>query len=95
MNAIGPTPAMAELMNTVRNLPADLIREVADFAEFLNRRHLDRGGLPVNYSDEWTDEDLRDVTIASLRRFDAENGEENWGEDFTSTGGTGCSSPVT
>ena len=79
MNAIGPTPAMAELMNTVRNLPADLIREVADFAEFLGRKRL-IPTAPVEYED-WTEEDLRELTIASLRRFEEENGEENWGVD--------------
>ena len=95
MTAVEPATAMDALLRTVRMLPAELIREVADFAEFLNRKQLVSGGFPATYSDEWTEEDLRDATIASLRRFDAENGEENWGEDFTSPGVSECSSPAT
>lgn len=30
----------------------------------------------VDYSDEWTDEDLRDLTIHTLRHADASLGEE-------------------
>jgi len=35
----------------------------------------DIAGSPVDISDEWTDQDLRDVTNWSLRRLDEELGD--------------------
>jgi hypothetical protein len=79
------------LTRVVAGLPPDAIRQVIDFALFLQARH----AAPVDYSDEWTDEDLRDATLASLRRFEAEHPDEDWGTDYTGQGGTGCSPPAT
>jgi hypothetical protein len=94
MNATEPTPpALAALFEAVRSLPAELIREVADFAEFLGRKRA-ADAAPAEDAD-WTDEDHRAHRIASLRRFEQEHGEENWGEDYGAPGGTACSPPVT
>ncbi len=80
MTVVEPATAMDALLRTVSVLPAELIREVADFAEFLGRKRL-IPAVPVEYED-WTEEDLRQLTIASLKRFEEEHGEENWGVDY-------------
>jgi hypothetical protein len=35
--------------------------------------------LPIDESDDWSDEDLRDCTINSMRQFEEEHGVEDWG----------------
>jgi hypothetical protein len=42
-----------------------------------------RTALPIDESDDWSEEDMRDATLASLRRFEAEYPDENWGTDYT------------
>ena len=79
------------LTRVVAGLPLDAVRKVIDFALFLRTRQ----AMSVDYSDEWTDEDLRDITLASLRRFEAEHPDEDWGTDYTAQGGTGCLPPAT
>ncbi len=54
----------AEIIRAFRHLPAEKVREVRDFALFLKERS--SRGQPVNESDEWTDEDIRDFLAASL-----------------------------
>jgi hypothetical protein len=54
----------AEIIQALRHLPAGNVREVRDFALFLKERS--RREQPVNESDEWTDEDIRDFLAASL-----------------------------
>ena len=57
-----------EILEVIKSLPAEKVAEVKDFAIFLRERY---GKTEmVDESDEWTDEDLRDVTIASLRYAD-------------------------
>ena len=53
----------AEILHALRGLPAGKVREVRDFALFLKERcqHPD----PLDESDEWTDEDIRDFLKAS------------------------------
>jgi hypothetical protein len=51
--------------------------------------------MPPNFSWEWTDEDMRDFAIASLRHFESQHPDEDWGEDFTSPGEPKCSSQET
>jgi hypothetical protein len=63
-----------EILEVIKSLPAEKVDEVKDFAIFLRERY----GKPeiIDESDEWTDEDLRDVTIASLRYADEFEDEE-------------------
>ena len=63
-----------EILEVIKSLPAEKIDEVKDFAIFLRERY---GKTEIiDESDEWTDEDLRDITIASLRYADEFDGEE-------------------
>ncbi|MCE9564761.1 MAG: hypothetical protein K8U57_22230 [Planctomycetes bacterium] len=80
MNVAELTPELNALVSVVRMLPPELVRQVADFAEFLGKKHL---ALPIDESDEWTEEDQREIALAALRRFDAEHPDENWGTDYT------------
>ncbi len=57
-----------EILEVLKNLPSEKIDEVKDFAVFLRERY--GKAEIVDESDEWTEEDLRDVTIASLRYAD-------------------------
>ncbi len=53
-----------EIIRTISALPPDKVDEVRDFANFLKERY----GMTtaVEYSEVWTDEDLRDLTAAAL-----------------------------
>ncbi|MBM4042856.1 MAG: DUF2281 domain-containing protein [Planctomycetes bacterium] len=57
-----------EIIQALRDLPAERVREVRDFALFLKERS--GRGQPVNESDEWTDEDIRDFLRASVEYAD-------------------------
>jgi len=57
-----------EILEVLKSLPPQKIAEVKDFAVFLRERY--GKAEIVDESDEWTEEDLRDVTIASLRYAD-------------------------
>lgn len=63
-----------EILEAIKTLPSEKVDEVKDFAVFLRERY--GKNEVVDESDEWTDEDLRDVTIASLRYFDECENEE-------------------
>jgi hypothetical protein len=54
-----------EIIEVLNALPAEKVAEVRDFAIFLRERYTNN--QTVDESDEWTEEDLQDVTIASLR----------------------------
>jgi hypothetical protein len=57
-----------EILKDLKTLPSDKLVEAKDFIAFLRERY----GKPeiIDESDEWTEEDLRDVTIASLSYAD-------------------------
>ncbi len=57
-----------EIFDVLKSLPSEKVTEVRDFALFLRERY-GRSEV-IDESDEWTEEDLRDVTIASLRYAD-------------------------
>lgn len=57
-----------EILDALKTLPSEKIDEVKDFAIFLRERY--GKAEIVDESDEWTDEDLRDITIATLRYAD-------------------------
>lgn len=61
----------SEIVNALQTLPSEKIAEVRDFVMFLRERY----GKPeaIDESDEWTEEDLREATSASLNYIDEEN----------------------
>jgi len=83
VNATELTPELTALVNTARVLPPELVRQVADFAEFLRAK---RAALPIDESDEWSEEDLRDWRLHSLRYFESMHPNEDWGTDYGNPG---------
>ena len=53
-----------EILDVLKTLPTEKVDEVKDFAVFLRERY---GKIEVvDESDEWTEEDLQEVTNASI-----------------------------
>ena len=73
MNATELTPELTTLVGVARRLPPELVRQVAEFAEFLGKKH---AALPVDESDAWTEEDMRDLSAACMREFDRRHPDE-------------------
>ena len=60
------------LIKVVRMLPPDEARKVLDWAQQL----ADLGSArDVEWSDSWSDEDLREASAASLKRFEQQERE--------------------
>jgi hypothetical protein len=78
MNPAEVSSEIARLLSSVRGLPEAMIREVSDFAEALGRKRTDA-------------DERRQMTIASLKRFESEHPDESWGEDLLNPEGTACS----
>jgi hypothetical protein len=57
-----------EIVDALKTLPAEKIDEVKDFVLFLRERY--GTTEPVDESDEWSDEDLQDVSKASFNFAD-------------------------
>lgn len=55
-----------ELLAIIKSLPPDKLNEVKDFALFLKSKYQPN----IDYSTEWTEEDLRDFSNTSLNYFD-------------------------
>lgn len=53
-----------DILLTLRSLPPDKVAEVQDFIRFLTERYACT--TPVDDSDAWSEEDLRDLTAAAL-----------------------------
>ena len=60
------------LIKVVRMLPPDEARKVLVWAQQLADLG---GGRRVEWSDSWSDDDLRDATIASLEQFEEQERE--------------------
>lgn len=60
-----------EVIQAMRGLPPEKVDEVKDFVFFLRDKYVD-----VDYSDEWSDEDMRDFAAASAQYFEASIGVE-------------------
>ncbi|KAF0250471.1 MAG: hypothetical protein FD167_143 [bacterium] len=60
------TTQETEILTLLRTLPKDKVDEVKDFALFLKTKYQSN----IDYSTEWTDEDLADFSNASLNYFD-------------------------
>ena len=67
-------PREASLVEVFRRLPPDTAAELSALAErlaTLSPHHR------IDWSDSWTDEDLKDFRAASLRRLETEESEES------------------
>lgn len=60
------------LIKVVRMLPPNEAKKVLDWAHQLAELG---GGRLLDWSDSWSDDDLRDATDASLKRFEQEERE--------------------
>lgn len=63
----------ASLVEAFRRLPPDAAAELAALAERLATL---RPNTQVDWSDSWSDQDLKEFTAASVRRLEAEESEE-------------------
>lgn len=69
MDAMVLTPNEESLIRIVRTLPPDEARKVLIWAQQL----ADLGGSrSLEWSDSWSDDDLREASLASLERFERE-----------------------
>jgi hypothetical protein len=64
---IALTQKEEQLVQTIRSLPEGSADQILLWASRLSE--LAAGG-PVDWSDSWTDEDMRDAEAASLQRFE-------------------------
>ena len=60
------------LIKVVRMLPPGEAGKVLNWAQQLARL---AGGRHVDWADSWSDDDLRDATIASVKRFEQQEQE--------------------
>jgi hypothetical protein len=61
------------LLETFRRLPEETAKELSALAERLAAL---TPGTTIDWSDSWSDADLREFTAASLKRLDDEEQEE-------------------
>jgi hypothetical protein len=61
-------------LDAFRRLPEDAAAELATLVERLAALH---PNTRIDWSDSWSDEDLKDATAASVRRFEAEELEDD------------------
>jgi hypothetical protein len=59
-----------QLVRTIRTLPEAITSQVMVWTTRMAEL---AAGRPIAWSDSWTDEDMQDVTGASLRRFEESN----------------------
>jgi hypothetical protein len=67
-------PREASLVEAFRRLPPDTAAELSALAERLATLSPHER---IDWSDSWTDEDLQDFRIASLRRLENEESEDS------------------
>src|SRR4051812_24432574 len=68
------SPQHQELVNLVQELSPEQVLRVLNFAQTVKTQP------PIDYSDEWTEEDLRELSNEVLRRLD-EVDPYDWPED--------------
>jgi hypothetical protein len=64
----------ASLLEAFRRLPPDAAAELTSLAERLAAL---RPNTKIDWSDSWSDEDLKEFTAASVKRLEAEESEEH------------------
>ncbi len=62
----------------IQDMPTELVRKVLDFTMFLKERR-QQPAKPIDYSTEWTEEDLRDLTRSSMAAYLARHPDDDWG----------------
>lgn len=67
---------LEELIRVASELTPRQLRKLTVYAHLITKPYWELPG----YSDEWTDEDLRDATRESMRQFEEEHPDEDWGE---------------
>jgi hypothetical protein len=67
------TEQETSLLQALRRLPPDTAAELTSLAERLAAL---RPNTRIDWSDSWSDEDLKEFTTASLRRLQAEESEQ-------------------
>jgi hypothetical protein len=72
MEAMVLSASEESLIKVVRTLPPDEARKVLVWAQQLADLG---GGRRVEWSDSWSDDDLREATLASLERFEKQKRE--------------------
>jgi hypothetical protein len=70
------TAELAELNAVAATLPPALVRHLVGYAKRFQGPYWEWPG----YSSEWTEEDMRDFTAASMRHFDEQHPDEEWGD---------------
>ena len=70
------TAEVTELTEVVAEFPPEMVRKVIEYAKTLAQPYWERPG----YSSEWTEEDMRDFTAASMKYFDEQHPGEEWGD---------------
>lgn len=62
-----------EVINMLNSLPSEKIAEIRDFVMFLREHYGEKDAIKtIDHSDEWTDEDLKDLSIDTFHRFEVE-----------------------
>ncbi len=73
------TVEQEQITQLIRELPPDLVREILDFTLFLKEKR--KPALPIDYSTEWTEEDMRDCARSSMEYFNSLHPDDDWGFD--------------
>ena len=73
MDSIALSPSEQSLIKVVRMLPPDEAGKVLVWARQLADLASDR---QVDWSDSWSDDDIEEARIASLKRFEQQEREE-------------------
>ncbi len=67
-----------EIIDALHRLPTEKVAEVRDFVMFLRERYGEKETAEIiDYSDEWSDEDLRDLSLDTFRRLEKLENESN------------------
>jgi len=67
-----------EIINALNSLPTEKVAEVRDFVMFLRERYGEKEAVgAIDYSDEWSDEDLKDFSVDTFRRLEQFENESN------------------
>jgi len=65
---------LLQILEALRMLPAEQVREVRDFVLFLRERY---GGTPfADFDDAWSEQDICDLTAATLTHAERSLGAE-------------------
>ncbi len=67
-----------EIIDALQSLPTEKVAEVRDFVMFLRERYGDKEKAgTIDYSNEWSDEDLMDFSADTFRSLEQAESESN------------------